>query len=1372
MSLFGTQLILVDDVEKVGRFLKSFLDEGSILVRDSPKSRVSYGILLSRSVCVVLVKRGDCNANVLAAFGTVSVTRLFVDASDTTKAKAAIQDAGNLRVFEDTSEDRVGDVNQPDMIVVEGPEKIVLHIVVLSSSSSTGGGGGGGGGSPDTEDEAQARLIARCDFMVESFIAVAEKSSLSPSDGAGAKGGSLYNRKSVRQPIPTLDVQILSDNSQNFVSMPPNAKGQPFPFETEFFKGTAFLTVLHSTMDPQFKPFYPADKKREFEVQVQGRFKRLPEGEIFVGAESTSKMEMGWMTRSFSNMALKFAGTMVNDLHYSFGEDQKQALYEFPHVVAPMFPTLDKILETKDGETLPEMGVPFKEDQDYRKKRLKWTKIKDANIDLETTYSFSVNTSNISLPSWEMCNIPMCNPVPLSDFIGDSAVRLVAYEISQDIVDGHKTHPQQHTNYVFNIVLNSVDPSKAQEIDQTVGIGMEITSDDEIDVVVDDRAGAGGGSGPAGVLGAGSSSSSSSALNRGEKRASKPKDAPLGAELRSQIQSQRHKKSGGGGGSFDSTNTGSSTNFYSSDSAEEDEDDDEEDEDEGYDDSMVVGSEDNDISREEYEEDDEVESGGRKPAKAAHRFRIPSVDEARERTLSLRDSIGNKLLRGRGGGKGGDDSDPPPGGGSGSGGSHYPPNGDIAGHSYPPGGGSGSGIGSNLKDWMTGITNSIPAVNDVAEGTGDYMVPSYALETEHSERYCPMIIEMADSSRIIKNRANTFLYLLPYLPKDGSASSKAAAASSRNAYLVRLRSYDEVSKVFKMLPIPKLYKNRSAVAAEKRRRQIVLSYQATAEKAATPPGSGNEVKQLVELLHAESAIDKSFLGSNSGTSSSSSSSTGGGGGEHGEKESRFNLVKAAMRRGMERSGSITQGGSNSSTSTSSSTGDAVSGPPDSPGTRAGTKHELESMGISSGGGAGAEEVVWAATAALAMSSRHWIQFLVSVTNEEVQFRQTPTRKPTRIPLETILSAGLMADDDAPCRLHGYSFVYIETLHKFHYLMLRAEATTSFLDTMGTLCIPAVRALGAAASSSYSSADQLEEKFNQTLLLRHKMDIFKLGRKNLYNCRRILFRPSAAAKDACGLAASLLERALRLSDLWGQRSARRTTPIASNSDNSGSSGGDDGPVAVVELWLQFLDSVCDLQVVEVTGMSETSRAAMFLNIYHTMVVHGSLVLFPPQTSANWQPFFNEVAYLLSFDVISMAELEHNVIKASMTKPPRLAMGLGRHSSAPKSAFPGFALAKRDFRYVFCVNNGSLSMPGKICVYTPATLDTQLDEMVGLVVSETISVDEFKRVVTMPVVCNWHALDFVPRGASPSHIDTLRTLALYVLCSVVFPFFSCL
>lgn len=160
-----------------------------------------------------------------------------------------------------------------------------------------------------------------------------------------------------------------------------------------------------------------------FEVQVQGKFKRLPEGEIFVGAESLYKLELGMITRSISKAAMAFAGNMVKDLQYSFGDDPDRSKdFQMPHVTSPMFPTFDKILITAPDHPLPPMGVPFVEDPEYRKERLKFGLTRQANIDLDTTFSFSVNTNNIDLEAWKLCGVPMVRPIDLRIILGGKIV--------------------------------------------------------------------------------------------------------------------------------------------------------------------------------------------------------------------------------------------------------------------------------------------------------------------------------------------------------------------------------------------------------------------------------------------------------------------------------------------------------------------------------------------------------------------------------------------------------------------------------------------------------------------------------------------------------------------------------------------------------------------------------------------------------------------------------------------------------------------------------------------------------------------------------------------------------------------------------------
>lgn len=90
------------------------------------------------------------------------------------------------------------------------------------------------------------------------------------------------NRPSRKTIIPTLASTILSNNSKSHVNLPPNSR-TPIPFETELFVGQCVLAVKTNPEDPDFKSYFT--QRHVFEVQVQGKFKRMPVGEIFCGAE-------------------------------------------------------------------------------------------------------------------------------------------------------------------------------------------------------------------------------------------------------------------------------------------------------------------------------------------------------------------------------------------------------------------------------------------------------------------------------------------------------------------------------------------------------------------------------------------------------------------------------------------------------------------------------------------------------------------------------------------------------------------------------------------------------------------------------------------------------------------------------------------------------------------------------------------------------------------------------------------------------------------------------------------------------------------------------------------------------------------------------
>lgn len=191
---------------------------------------------------------------------------------------------------------------------------------------------------------------------------------------------------------------------------------------------------------------------------MQGSFKTVPKGAVYVGADAENKLELGLLTRSFCRVILQFVMTMVRNLHYSFGETPQGNDYEISHIVAPLFSTMDKIVVTPQGSRPPPLGVPFPEDLEFRKKRLNPATVEDITIDTNSIYSFSVNTSNMDLCSWTLVNVPMLKELNLNMFSGGCPVRLVSYEVPPPPAGESKydcRHPYKKLNYVFNLKVST-----------------------------------------------------------------------------------------------------------------------------------------------------------------------------------------------------------------------------------------------------------------------------------------------------------------------------------------------------------------------------------------------------------------------------------------------------------------------------------------------------------------------------------------------------------------------------------------------------------------------------------------------------------------------------------------------------------------------------------------------------------------------------------------------------------------------------------------------------------------------------------------------------------------------------------------------------
>ncbi len=61
------------------------------------------------------------------------------------------------------------------------------------------------------------------------------------------------------------------------------------------------------------------------------------------------------------------------------------------------------------------------------------------------------------------------------------------------------------------------------------------------------------------------------------------------------------------------------------------------------------------------------------------------------------------------------------------------------------------------------------------------------------------------------------------------------------------------------------------------------------------------------------------------------------------------------------------------------------------------------------------------------------------------------------------------------------------------------------------------------------------------------------------------------------------------------------------------------------------------------------------------------------------------------------------RSAMSRPSDVLSKL----SAPNAQYPEYALRFRDFRFNFCINNGSETFPSVIPIYKSVYLDAQLD-----------------------------------------------------------------
>ena len=138
---------------------------------------------------------------------------------------------------------------------------------------------------------------------------------------------------------------------------------------------------------------------------MQGRFKQLPRGVLYLGGEVLEPTKLGVVSKGLANVLLKFITLWANSrrlsLHCCLDDKEGRQL---AHVTMPLWCAADRIVATPAGCAPPQLGTELPEaDEAVLARR---ASCETGTWQLGSTYSFSFHNAYFDMPAWRAAPVP------------------------------------------------------------------------------------------------------------------------------------------------------------------------------------------------------------------------------------------------------------------------------------------------------------------------------------------------------------------------------------------------------------------------------------------------------------------------------------------------------------------------------------------------------------------------------------------------------------------------------------------------------------------------------------------------------------------------------------------------------------------------------------------------------------------------------------------------------------------------------------------------------------------------------------------------------------------------------------------------------